>query len=432
MIGVSVSKTVHQYRRTLSVLLLLVLALLLAFPITPVYAIADPDSPPVINAAYVYEDLLETGDAGVLVDYFLDYAALPTETVTEAYIVAFLGTDGSTQLGAVSPYAFQDSPDEGYGHDLAWIYFSAADVTTYSISSASMALYSVRLVGNPALTWAGDLPSVTAALTYWQPSGSSTAVLLAQRIVSLAADLEADWTLDMVEATTLGNKLTATYGADYISNVIFDARPMAPAAFGASTVAPVQENISYDAVFGATMTNGTGSVNGSPITLASGSTTVTVTVAGTFTLELNQGVIGTVTDGTGAVTGSPVALVAGTNTITVPAGGTGDLTVYVALSTTQTALVTEITGTGFDLSAPASAFGMSTMVFSGLVWFGLTIVICAKSVKYVGTKSVTMLFVILTMGGAVLVFTPVLVAALMFIGFGVLTAYVIFFRGSSI
>ncbi|MDO8619395.1 MAG: hypothetical protein Q7R49_05650, partial [Candidatus Daviesbacteria bacterium] len=80
---------------------------------------------------------------------------------------------------------------------------------------------------------------------------------------------------------------------------------------------------------GGTLTDGTGTATGSPITLVPGANTPTITVAGTFVVNLPVGVTGTaVTDGW-TVTGSPVALVAGNNTVTVQVGGVGTITVTV-------------------------------------------------------------------------------------------------------
>ena len=421
----------------ISIALLIAIILMIMFPV-PVYAIADPDTPPAINAVYVYEDLLDAGDAGVFIDYYLDYAAIPSETVSEAYLVIFIDTDGTTQLQTVAPYTFTDS---GYGRGIVWIYFTPAEVTAYGLTSANVALYRVWLTGNPTLGWAGDPPKTIASLDYWQPDGSDPAVLLALRVLYYADLLELDWTLDLIESMTLGNRLT-TLGQSYFENVIFDLRTMAPGAFSAGTVDPVYEDIDYTTEFGATMTDGTGTVTGSPITLTEGTTTVTVTAlgaTGTFILELEQGTIGTVTSNGGTVTGSPVDLVAGTNTITVTVIGTLD--VDVELSDTQTGIWDVTVGTAFDLSTVATHFGMSTMMFSGLVWLVITIVICASVYKATdrgegyaggGGKITMLIFDVCIVGGAVLGLMSIIVAVLMFIMFGVFTGYILFFRSANV
>jgi len=425
--------------RCLKVLIITTLTItfaLVALP-SPAYAIADPDTPPAINAVYVYEDLLEDGDAGVFIDYYLDYGTPPSETVTDAYLVVFVDTDGITQLQTVAPYTFQNS---GYDRGNVWIYFTPAEVTAYGIDSANEALYEIWLTGNPTLGWTGDPPKTIAGIDYWQPDGSNSAVLLALRVLYYADLLEIEWALDLIEVTTLGNRLTVL-GASYFENVITNLREMAPGCFSAGTLDPIYEDIDYSTEFGATMTDGTGNVVGSPITFAEGTTTVNVVVAGTFIIELEQGTVGTIEDNGGAVVGSPVELVAGTNTVTVNVGDEGTLDVNVELENTQTILTDTITGTAFDLSTAATHFGMSTMMFSGLTWMVVTIVICAAVYKasdrgegYGGSggKVTILIFDICIVGGAVLGLLPILVAILLFIAFGFFTAYIIFFRHANV
>jgi len=415
-------------------LILLVVVILAVMPAMPVLAIADPDSPPTVSAVYVYEDLLEDGDTGVLVDYYLDYASTPNETATDTYLCSFIDTDGSTQLATVSPYTFMNN---GYEHGMIWIYFDAAETASYGLDSANQALYKVWLMGNPTAGWAGDPPKTEASIDYWQTTGDS-ATLVALRVLYYADVLELEWALDLIEETSLGSRLTSA-GESYFTNVIQNLRTIAPACFSAGTLEPIYEDLDYSTEFGATMTDGTGTVAGSPITFTEGDTVVNVTGTGTFILELEKGTEGTVTDGTGVVTGSPVELVAGTNTITVT--GVGTLTVSVNLADTQAGITDTVTGTAFDLSTIAADFGLSTMMFSGFIWIILTIVICAafykagsRSGAFAGGgagKGVMIIFDICIIGGAVLGLLPVLVAALMFIGFGFLTGYVLFYRGAS-
>lgn len=82
---------------------------------------------------------------------------------------------------------------------------------------------------------------------------------------------------------------------------------------------------------GGTVTNGTGTMIGSPVTLDIGANTPTITVEGTFTIEIPIGGSGTATTGGWTVQGSPVALTEGTNTITVDAGGAGTITIDMTL-----------------------------------------------------------------------------------------------------
>ncbi len=420
----------------------------------PVFAIDDPDDPPNILAVYIYENLMEDGDMGVFVDYFIDYtiAGIPTETVTESYLVSFIDTDGTTQISTVAPYTYIGAgyTDNGYQRGMAWIYISAADVTTYAIDSANIALHEVWLMGNPTVAsgWAGDPPKTTAGIDFWQTTGDS-ATLLAIRVLTFAEILNTAWSpIEMVEGTVLGSRLT-TAGESYFENVVQNLRIIAPSCFAITTVTQTQEDLDYSTVFGATIEDGTGTLPVSPLDLVEGDNTVDITGAGTFTLELEQGTEGEAVSIAGGCTivGSPAVLVAGTNTITSNLAGTNDITVTVNLVTTQTVITDTVTGTGLDVGIlwPGAVetlpemFGMSTMMLSGLVWMVITILICAATFKVKGQvgvgggsgKTVMIVFDICIIGGAVLGLLPVLVAVLLFIGFGMLTGYVLFYRRAS-
>jgi len=429
---------VKRYRKIVSRAVALALCALVIFPAIAL-AIDDPDDLQATDV-YVYDDLLDEGDVGVLIDYFIDYTITgnPTETANEAYLGIFIDTDGVTQLKSVAPYAYDDL---GYGRGLIWIYFTAAEVVTHGIDRANLALYKIWLTGNPTLTWAGDPPKVITGISYWQPVDTNTAALLALRIMSLAQALGTAWTEILYEETALGARLTAM-GEDYFTNTIPNLRDMAPNVFSAGTSAPVQEDLDYSTAFGATITDGTGTLPVSPLVLAEGANTVTITGTGTFLVELVKGTEGTAESDVGGavVTSSPVDLRYGVNTITVTQAGTDEFTITVNLVNTQTAITGTVTGTPFDLSDLATRFGLSTMMLSGMVWLVISIIICAgvyrisdTSGGYRGTggKTVLLVFDICIIGGGVLGMMPILVAVLMFIGFGALTGYVLSYRGAS-
>ena len=402
----------------------------------------------------ILDDLLEDGDLGILIDYFIDYtiAGIPDEVVTEAYFASFIDIDGTTQLGTVAPYTFDSS---GYGRGVVWIYFTAAEVTAAGIDRANEALYEVWLMGNPTVPsgWTGDPPKTIAGIDYWQPADSDTAILLAFRapggVLYYADILELAWSLDLVETTTLGSRLT-TLGEAYFPNVINSLRTIAPGCFAVSEEQATLEELDYSTAFGATIEDGTGTLPVSPLTLTEGDNDVVITGAGTFILELEQGTVGTAVSvaGGNVVTGSPAALVAGTNTITSTMAGTNNFTITVNLVDTQSAITDTITGTGLDLGllAPGEVqtlpekFGMSTMMMSSLVWMGVTILVCAATYKVrsrVGfgsggsSKMVLVVFDIMVIGGGILGLLDILVAVLLFILFGMLTGYVLFYRSAS-
>ena len=419
----------------------------------PVLAIDDPDVPPNILAVYIYEGLIEAGDMGVFIDYFIDYtiAGIPTETVTESYLAAFIDTDGVTQISTVAPYTFIEGAytDNGYQRGMVWIYISAADVTANAIDSANIALHEVWLMGNPTVAsgWAGVPPKTTSGIDFWQTSGN-TAELLAIRVLTFAEILNTAWGIVMMGGTALGSRLTIA-GESYFENAMQNLRTMAPTCFAVTTLTQTQEDLDYTTEFGATVEDGTGTIPVSPLDLVEGVNTVDITGNGTLIVTLENGTVGTAADnpGGGTVVGSPTPVVAGVNTITVALAGTNDILITVNLVDTQTTITDTITGTGLDLGTtiPGSIplpvrFGMSTMMMSGLVWMIITIIICAATYKAgsrLGAfrggsgKAVMIVFDICIIGGGVLGLLSILVAALLFIGFGIVTGYVLFYRHAS-
>ena len=262
------------------VLILLILLALVVSPLVSVYAIDDPDTAPQVSAVYVYE--FSDGSVGVLIDYYLDYGTLPDETATEAYFAVFVDTDGSTQLKAVAPYDFVTS---GYGRGLVWISFSLDEVIAYSLDSASIADYRIWLTGNPTLDWATHPPKTITTIGQWIDTDVSET--LTSRILYYADVLELAWSVDMVEATAGGNKLTSI-GAAYFENVIAGCRTLAPGAFSDITYNPDYMTITYDTAFGATATSGTANVTGSPQTLVEGTDGVdSGATTGTIIIDLS-------------------------------------------------------------------------------------------------------------------------------------------------
>jgi len=424
-------KRVIGYSKHLSIALLLILVAMLALPLTPAYAIADPDTSPQVSAVYVYE--FSDDSVGVLIDYYLDYAVLPSETVTEAYLAVFVDTDGSTQLKSVAPYTFVDS---GYGRGLAWIPFTPAEAGAYGLDSASIADYRIWLTGNPTLAWAGDPPKTVTTIDQWVTTDVSAT--LVSRILYYADVLELAWSLDMVENTADGNKLTSV-GESYFTNVISGLRTLAPAAFSDTTSDPDYISISYDTAFGATATSGTATVAGDPQTLTEGTDSVdTGATTGTIIIDLAQWTSGNITDDTGTMTGSPVTLYPGVNTLIVTANGT--FTTELEVIDTSVIYASTVEGTGFDLTALATIFGMTRWMLSGIVWIFVTVVACAgtfvtysRSTNPAGASKIVMiLFAIMMIGGMLLGLLHPLVVSFMLIAYGAFIGYVLFFRSETL
>lgn len=214
-----------------SVLAFLVVAVLSVLPFTTsALAINDPDSMS-INGVWVYRNCLEDNDQLYIIDYTITYTPTnPDENVTEAFLVRLM--DGSSELDSVAPYDFPYI--DGYGRGVAAIYFSATNAPEWE------GLYTMILVGNPTLSWAGDPPSAPSVSSFglWQDYGIQiTQEILSSRILWLAAQLDHAWDIPMIETTASGSVLT-TYGEAYFPNVIPNLRQMAPYAFSGQSTLP--------------------------------------------------------------------------------------------------------------------------------------------------------------------------------------------------
>jgi hypothetical protein len=124
---------------------------------------------------------------------------------------------------------------------------------------------------------------------------------------------------------------------------------------------------------GGTVTDvGSARCNGSPVSLSNGANTITVTVAGDFTVVLPTGSTGTAVSGTCTVSSSPLALAAGSQTVTIT--GTGTFTIYADtisvtpyyyknMDTTRTALTAAIVTNGTIKTNLTSAISCNRISF---------------------------------------------------------------------
>lgn len=261
---------------------ILVAISLIVLTITPVFAISDPDSM-AINGVWVYRHCIETDDQLYIIDYSIDYVSNPNENVNEAFMVRLM--NGATNLGTVSPYVYQN---DGYGRGIAAIYFSATDAPAWA------GAYSMQIIGNPTLSWAGAPPQVTTAgFDLWSSSGgiSVTQVEVANKILELAATLEIEWATDMVESTPLGNKLT-TDGEAYFVNAIPSAKTIAPSAFLVQFYPPDFSKDTYTPTYATDLAD---NATGTPLDLSNIATTFgvsTMMMSGILYLAVVVGFLG--------------------------------------------------------------------------------------------------------------------------------------------
>lgn len=202
----------------------LIAALLTLLLVAPCLAIGEPDSIS-IDDVYVYRNCRETGDQLYLVYYTIEYASLPDETVTEAYIVRLMD-DEDDEIDHVYPYSYYN---KGYGEGVAALYFDADDAPAWE------GVCSMELIGNPFAEWEGDLPDVSVSsvdFTVWQDNELGiTQVIVGGRIIDMAGDLEDDWGKDMVTLSDDGKQVLTTYAAGYFVNVVPNLYEISPDIF---------------------------------------------------------------------------------------------------------------------------------------------------------------------------------------------------------
>ena len=200
-------------------------------PAQTVFAIDDPDSL-VVNTAWAYDGVLETGDLLLVVDYNVDYASLPTETIAEAFFARFLV--GGSQVNSVEPVAFND---RGWGRGIFSFYFTAAEKTADSIEfeNTNSESYEIVVQGKPSLF--ADPPKIIATGIDWRANTNSEASLRAD-VEALAEALENDsaWVANSVDLLTrlAGEVALATSGEDYFGRAIPNLAGMIPDMFSTS------------------------------------------------------------------------------------------------------------------------------------------------------------------------------------------------------
>lgn len=191
--------------------------LYLLMPATPVLAVANPNSTS-IGDAYVFEDVLESGDILVYVRYDVDYGTQPDEDSEDTYQMVVYDTDGSTVLAGPRGLNY-------YQHNIISIYLDADD-NTLTTGSA----YYVRIMGDPAVfdPLVEDTNMDTRVLA---PGDYRDAADLQGIMVTQAEILEADWGTTLL---TSSDRLNST-GAFYFQKAIPGLASMVSDLFEVST-----------------------------------------------------------------------------------------------------------------------------------------------------------------------------------------------------
>ena len=208
--------------KRVAVVFISVLTLLLLVA-SPAYAIAAPTSIALTTPIQVYRNLLETGDTLFIAKYNIVYGENPDENISEAYLGRLLDSTDEP-VGAIEPYAYHN---DGYGYGIFSLYFEVEDITWEGT-------YTIQLIGNPGLSWTGEVPVVTAASLNWNDSNSG----LGSYVLTLADELDVAWTVNLIDPSPSGLRLTSTYGEPYFTNAIPNLKLYAPGIFSVSSTVP--------------------------------------------------------------------------------------------------------------------------------------------------------------------------------------------------
>lgn len=185
-----------------------------------------------------YQSVVVTNDQLYLVSFDLSDSTSINESATEAWLVRML--DEGVEIATVAPYAFYNS---GYAQGLVSFYFDPLDADLPTWSTANL---SIELTGNPSLDWGGDPPrQVTSSIGSWNVGNT----LVPARIRVIATGLEADYSIDMIEAGGAGMTVLTAYGEEYFETVIANLRLIAPNLFSSVISQPQPIEHSYNQTY---------------------------------------------------------------------------------------------------------------------------------------------------------------------------------------
>ena len=205
--------------------------------VSPALAIAVPTTNPTISWVYAYENYIELTDQIYFVRWNWPYTTgtfptgYPTETGQNGILVRLL-TGAGVELGATSPVVYFQN---GWGEQIAAIYFSAAQVTALGMSWSGA--YSISVEGNPLLTWTGGArPTAVNSTIQYQAAPSTVAVtdaLLTTQLPAWALNLEQTWNATLTSSSE-GVIYLNEYGDAYFNGLMPSLHAQLPNIFGSS------------------------------------------------------------------------------------------------------------------------------------------------------------------------------------------------------
>jgi hypothetical protein len=211
--------------------IMVVLGVLAVFILSavPVFAIANPDTPPTLERINVYRNLVATGDMCMIWEANIPYATTPAFKVSDAFTWRMIALDGVTILGTTTGFAYHD---DGYGYNVYSMYWSPADIAALGIVWGTA--YTLRLSGNPVVFTIPPSYNYTVAGYTTHTTSSDNKTALSDNIILIANDLNTHWGLTVTtylttEADT--GTVLSIYGEAVFRGSIYGVQAMAPGAF---------------------------------------------------------------------------------------------------------------------------------------------------------------------------------------------------------
>ena len=236
-------------KKLLSVILIAVILSTLCVVLLPSTALAITYTQPTtftIGDAYAYQSVLEVGDEFFIAKFYINYAvpANSPASVGEAYLGSI--KYNAVSIGTVQPYSFFNA--SGTAEWFYAVYLTAAEADAYDTFFgapmwANPLNFSMQIVGNPTLTWAGGAPPAPQTTTSFSSNSfnsntdvaTTRSTIIEPLIRVLAAYYEQRWgsSYDLVQEIGGVLKLT-TSGEQYFGQSISSLRIMAPGVFADS------------------------------------------------------------------------------------------------------------------------------------------------------------------------------------------------------
>ena len=253
----------------MSVLLSLTAWILVFVPVS-----ADTASPNAtsINESFVWQNVLETGDYLLIIQYGVNYTTIPTTDITDTFVFRLMDETNTNEIGVIEAYSYNNS---GYGAGIAAWYFDADNAPAWGQP------YWIRIEGK---TGVFDSPPVynfnlSGSAYSSEAVQSNVQNEMANELIELAKQIGNSWSpsVALTEEAETGTILSV-YGEAYFRSAIPGIQSMCPQLF-------------FLQIYDVTVTNTTWSTNQSDASAAtvqnSTAGTAIIGIAGLFNMSFS-------------------------------------------------------------------------------------------------------------------------------------------------